>query len=814
MTKNDINNWHFQNYPGDFPPLPFLMHDTFIGKIIFGPVIKLYLMTPGDFFKEKFRELSTKNIVYYVFPVLLIVFLYLAYLPFNQNYIGEWHDIFANSLYYTITGHDYLAPWNNLWAGGFPLTANPHSDKYYIFSFPFYFIFQNLSIVNLIILFHLLIAYFAFFKLGSLITKNNNVLLIFSVFYAFSGIMLGRIYGGHHLLLYGLAWLPLIYYFFFKMVLYKETTIWNMAGLTLVSTLVYLTGDLYHFVLIYLILLVFFAWYAVTGRISRKMVYYLLLSVVLTSLILSIKVIPDMGVTGAVMRQDVIDPLEGGGSIETDISSFLFGIRIDSLWAQYESGVMIGLIPILLLIVAFLFGKREIAVPAYCGILFSLIWAGAGKTVFFFLHLLPVVDNLRNPGRIFGALLPVILFLALYGAILLYEKLKNGEGLNLSKEQQKLVTLGVGFLVLVKVFELPYQQMITWQTFVSVLLIAAFIALLYFQKGSVRNILLFFLVALVANAAVLLAIYPLIATTPVLPGLLLTGLLLAGFFFFAGKGSRKTDPPQLLCGILLAAIFIMMLGNIGSGYVTLYKPNLEESPAQEIISKVKTMVPDNTTPLMVYETGAPIWHMDFTYWDMMNGIHPMSVYSAYYLKTMPAVSYPIGNVTYFTPDYIVDTQYRENGQPNIPFVTFKVQNMSVYVPDKVLPTAFAVRGEQMIPLKLEKYSSGNVVASGDLQAGDIVVLKGNYYKGWKINGVDATPDGTMISSRLPAPTRTVTFTFDPLDYKIGALLSLVGVIIVIVFIFKRKEADGYLSRAAPQEESRKADVRGKRKKRK
>jgi hypothetical protein len=763
-------------------------------------------MTPGDFFREKFRELTTKNIVYYVFPVLLIVFLYLAYLPFNGNYIGEWHDIFANSLYYTVTGHDYLAPWNNLWSGGFPLTANPHSDKYYIFSFPFYLIFQNLTIVNFIILLHLLIAYFAFFKLGSLITKNNNVLLIFSVFYAFSGIMLGRIYGGHHLLLYGLAWLPLIYYFFFKMVLYKETSIRNLLGLTLASTLVYLTGDLYHFILIYLLLLVFFAYYAVTGQVSRKMVYYLFLSVLLTSLLLSIKVIPDLGVNGAVMRQDVIDPLVGGGSLETDFSSFLFGIRIDSLWAQYESGVMIGVIPILLLIVAFLFGKREIAIPAYCALLFSLVWAGAGKTVFFFLHLLPVVDNLRNPGRIFGALLPVILFLALYGAILLYERLKNGEGLSLSPEQQKLVALGVGLLVLVKVFELPYQQMITWETLVSVLLVAAFIALLYFQKGSVRNILLFFGVALVANAAVLLAVYPVIPTSPVLPGLLLIGLLLAGFFFFATGGSKKTDPPRLLCGILLAAIFIMMLGNVGSSYVTLYKPQLDESPAQEIISKVKTMVPDNTSPLMVYETGMPIWHMDFTYWDLMNGIHPMSVYSAYYLKTMPAVSYPIGNVTYFTPDYIVDTQYRENGQPNFPFVTFKVQNMSVYVPDKVLPTAFAVRGERMIPLKLEKYSPGNVVASGDLQAGDIVVLKGNYYKGWKINGVDATPDGTMISSRLPAPVRTVTFTFDPLDFKIGALLSLAGIIIVILLLFKRKEAEGYFSRAAAPVE----EVRGKR----
>ena len=48
--------------------------------------------------------------------------------------------------------------------------------------------------------------------------------------------------------------------------------------------------------------------------------------------------------------------------------------------------------------------------------------------------------------------------------------------------------------------------------------------------------------------------------------------------------------------------------------------------------------------------------MDFTYWDVVNGIQPLSVYSAYYLETMPQLSYTIDNVTYYTPNYIVDTQ--------------------------------------------------------------------------------------------------------------------------------------------------------------
>jgi hypothetical protein len=768
-------------------------------------------MRPVDFFREKIRDFASKDIVYYLFPAILIAILYYSFLPFSQTYIGEWHDIFANSLYYSLVDHNYLVAWNNLWAGGFPITANPHSDKYYLFSFPFYLVFQNLTIVNVIILLHLLIAYFAFFKLGSLITENRNTLLIFSVFYAFSGIMLGRIYGGHHLLLYGLAWLPLIYFFFLKMVLYKEVNAWNAVGLTLVSVLVYLTGNLYHFVLVYLILLVLFLWYAATGKVDRNTVCYLVLSVVLTTLLLSVKLIPDIGVTSAVIRQDVIDPLAGGGSVETALSSFFYGIRIDSLWAQYESGVMIGIIPVLLLVIALIYGKKEIAIPGYFAILFSLIWAGAGKSIFAFLHLLPIVSNFRNPGRIYGALLPLLLFLALYGVVVLHERMKQGGGFALTDEQKKLVMWGTGVLVLVKLLELPYQEMIGAETLVSLIVVMAFIALLWSGRGSEKNLLLFFLAALGVNAAVILAILP-VAQSPLLIPLLITGLLLAGFYLFVQKCSPGSGKSRLLCGILLAGIFIMMMGNIGSGYISANSPGLEESPAPMIIQQVRDRIPGDT-PLVAYETGVPIWHMDFTYWDVVNGIHALSVYSATYLKTMPQLTYTLGNVTYFTPNYIVDTQYRENGIVNIPNVTFVVQNISVYIPEHVLPTVFALRGEEMIPLTLVKYSPGEVIASGNLQRGDVVVLKENYYKGWKVNGADAIAAGTMVGIQLDNDISTVRFVFDPLDYKIGVVLSVLGLIIAICLLFKRRDVDRIISRIFPPGASM-ASAKDKKKKRK
>ena len=748
-------------------------------------------MIPIDIVKEKIRSFLSKDIIYYIFPLFFIVILYYTFFPLNQGYLGEWHDIFANSLYYTIADHNYLATWSNLGAGGFPLVASPHSDKYYLFSFPFYLIFQNLSIVNFIILFHLVIAYFAFFKFGSLITKNYNALLIISLFFAFSGMLLGRIFAGHHLLLYGLAWIPLLYYFFLKIVLYEETTIINVLALSVVSFLIYSTGNIYHFVFAYLLMFVFFLYYGITGKISKKILYFLAISLIITLLLVSVKSIPDLGVSGSIFRNDAIDPLDGGGSFETDLSSFVSGVRIDSLWAQYESGVMIGIIPLLLMLIAFIYGRKDIGVPAFFAVIFSVIWAAGGKTLLSFLHLFPIVNTFRSPGRIFGALLPIVLFLALYGAILLYDMIKKGESFDLSPDQKKTVIAGSLLVVIVKLLELPFQEIISLQTAITVILVAGFIVLIYSGKTTPRNILAYFIIALLVNILLLTSSYSLFGMDLLITVALLI-VLLVGLYIFIFKVRLEFGYLPVLCLILLMGIVVMTMGNLGSGYVKVYTPGLDKSPAPDVIKALKPQSSDNVQ-LWVYENGWAIQHMDFTYWDMANGIHPMTLYAAYYLKTMPQLTYNIGNTTYFTPDYIIDTQYLENGNQNLPESTFKVQNISIYKPENVLPNVFFIRNMQINPLKIEKFSPSEVIASGSLKQGDIVILKGAYYPGWKVNDMPSDNIGNMIGMQLATDTSRVDFAFDPMDYKVGAVLSGIGVILVIIFFMKRKELDWYLS---------------------
>lgn len=748
-------------------------------------------MVPIDFIKEKIRNFLSKDIIYYIFPIFFIAILYYTFFPINQGYLGEWHDIFANSLYYTIVDHNYLATWSNLGAGGFPLVASPHSDKYYLLSFPFYLIFQNLSIVNFIILLHLVIAYFAFFKFGSLITKNYNALLIFSLFFAFSGMLIGRIYAGHHLLLYGLAWIPLLYYFFLKIVLYEEATVINVLGLSIVSFLIYSTGNIYHFVFAYLLMFVFFLYYAITGKISKKILYFLAISLILTLLLISIKSIPDLGVSGSIIRNDAIDPLDGGGSFETDLSSFVSGVRIDSLWAQYESGIMIGIIPSLLMLIAFIYGRKDIGVPAFFAIIFSVIWAAGGKTLLSFLHLFPIVNTFRSPGRIFGAVLPIVLFLALYGAVLIYDMMKKGETFVLSPDQKKMVIAGSLLVLIVKLFELPFQEMISLQIAVTVILIAGFIVLIYSGKCTPRNILTYFIIALLANILLLTDSYYLLGMDILIKVALLI-VLLAGLYIFIFKARLESGYYSVLCLVLLMGIVVMTMGNLGSGYVKVYSPGLDKSPAPDVIKALKSQPSDNVQ-LWVYENGWAIQHMDFTYWDMVNGIHPMTLYAAYYLNTMPQLTYNIGNTTYFTPDYIIDTQYLENGNQNLPESTFKVQNISIYKPENVLPNVFFIRNMQVNPLKIEKFSPSEVIASGSLKQGDVVILKGAYYPGWKVNGMPSVNIGNMVGMELTDNTNGVVFAFDPIDYKVGAILSAIGVLLVIILFIKRKELDLYIS---------------------
>jgi hypothetical protein len=736
-------------------------------------------------------NISKKEMVYLILPLILLLILFPTVIQAHQVFITDYSDtlLTLNSELSVIKNPFSL--WNNQWIAGLPEYADPLSDRYYPLFYPLFILTQDTFIVNLVLLIHLYIAYLFFFKLSGLMTKNSELRMISALFYVFSGVLLSRVFVGHVLLAFALAWIPLLYYAFFKIVWDEDLTVKNIGIIAISLALIFFTGALYYLFYSCLILAVFFAYYVLKKKFSKGAIIAVFSAFTIGALILSIKSIPVIIVSNALGRIDVINPLGDGGSLENNLASIIFGTPIDRVFGFYESIVLIGIIPVLLVILALIFGREDRMVPAFFAIVVAFIWADGGNTLLSFIHLLPGLTNFRVAGRVLGALLPILLLLAIYGFDLLNTRMKSGDPLIPTPSQKRNVAFGVGILILVKILELPFQSNVSLEAGLSVVFIAAFVGLLYFNRATMRNLLIFFTASCLIDAYIIIRNASGLSQETGIKVLIILALVIAVIAFFNRERLhipfRKTN---YTCIFLIVGLGIALVGN--ASYLRISDPKLDESPALKIIEKIKEY-PSTTPQIWVYEIGWPVKHIDFTYWFIKNGIHPVRAYYPYFLNTMINPVYTIGNVTYYTSDYLIDTAYLENGNQNLPNATFKINNISVYKPDNVLPNAFVVRNNQLIPSKIEKFSPDEVTISGQFLPGDVVVLKTAFYPGWKINGQDSSNVGNMVGAQIPSDTTSVTFRFDPLDVKIAALLSGIGIITLVILIIKRRDIEKYLA---------------------
>jgi hypothetical protein len=728
-----------------------------------------------------------KTIVYLLLPLFFLLIIFPAAFQSNQVFISEYHDSMAITMPELFCMENPFALWNNYWITGLPEYADPGSDRYYPLSYPIFLLTQDTFIINLILLINLYLAYLFFFKMSGLMTRNSELSMISSLF---SAVLLSRVFIGHPHIVFALAWIPLLYYAFFKIIWHEEVSVKNIGIIAISLAMIFFTGAVYYLFYSCLILAVFFIYYLLTKKMINGESIAVFIAVIIGALITSVKSIPVVIVSNALNRLDIINPLGDGGSFENNLSSIIFGTPIDKVFGFYESSVFIGIIILLLAIFALIFGREDWTFPAFFAIVVAFIWADGGNTLVSFIHLLPGLTNFRVAGRVLGVLLPIIILFAIYGIELLHTKIKSGDPFTINPRQKRNIAFGVGILILVKILELPFQSDISPEAWLSIAFVAIFIGILYFNKATIRNVLIFFSVAFLINAYLIINNSSGFAPEVGIKSFVIMALVIGAIAYFNKKRMNiPTLKSHCLCIILIASLCIVLIGNIS--YLQISDPKLNESPAIPIIEKIKASNNDGHQ-IWVLETGWSLQHLDFTYWFIKNDIHPMKAYFSNFLKTSPSMTYTLGNVTYFTPDYIIDVAYLENGNQNLDEFTFKVNNISVYMPDHVLPNAFVVRNEQLIPAKIEKFTPDEVVLSGQFLQGDVVVLKTAFYPGWKINNHEASNVGNMVGDQLSSETSSVTFKFDPLDVKIGAILTSIGIILLLVLIIKRQKFETYL----------------------
>lgn len=741
--------------------------------------------------KLSLGEKPEKTVVYLLIPLFFLLIIFPAAFQSNEVFISEYHDTLALMIPELYLMDNPLSLWNNYWNTGYSEIASFNSDRFYPFSFILSYLTQDIFVINIIILVNLYIAYLAFFKLGSLVVKNQDLLMLFSLGYMLSGVIMSRVYIGHILFVYSLAWIPLVFYFFFKITWKSETTVVNIAGLAICEAiLVYANLGYFNF-FVNAILLVYFMYYLLCRKIDKRKFIALSSAAVLWGLLSSIKLIPGLSLMPYIQRIDEINPLADGGLLENNFTSFIFGTPIDTVFGSYESMALIGIIPVFFAILALIWGDRDITTPSFFAILFSLIWADGGRTVLSFIHLLPLLESFRNAGRIFGAIFPIILFLSIYGIYLVHQKWKTDDTFEVSSDDRKTILYGAGILVIMKVLELPWTTIPSLESALAVILVAGLLLLLYLNKASFQTLAALFSIALIINAAIILKNFHVLTESLMIKVLVMSVLLIAVLILFNRPAVNKLwFKKHFFEGLLVIGILISITGNIS--VLNVYDPHLNESPALPIIEKIKEN-PSMNPQVWVYTAGWQFQHMDFTYWLIKNHIHPMLAYYTYFPKNMPPIVLKIGETEYYTADYVIDTAYLENGNQNLPESTFKVDNISVFKPANVLSNAFVVRDNVLVPARIEKFSPDEVIVSGSFKKGDVAILKTAFYPGWKMNSAGAESTGNMVGAVVQKDTGTIVFSYDPLDVKIGALLTIIGIVALIVLLVRRTEIEKFMN---------------------
>ncbi|MGA2160845.1 MAG: hypothetical protein ABSG28_01400 [Methanoregula sp.] len=732
-------------------------------------------------------------------PLVLLLVAFPSVVSPNQGFISSKYDTLLGVNTELSLAKDPFALWNSNWIQGIPEYALALSQEFYPTFIPSILEVQDIYITNWFTLIHLFVAYLFFFLLAGLVTRKPETRMIFSTVYLFSGILLSRVDAGHLSIIYALTWIPLMYYAFFKMTWENDTSAVNIILFSVSFALIFFTGAVYYLFYSCGILGIFFLYYLIRKKLSNRKFIALFIAAVTGTLLLCVELIPILDAMNALGRIDVINPVGDGGFLENNLASYIIGTPIDHAFSTYESMALIGIIPVLLLIIALVYGREDWTIPAFFAFLFVFVWADGGNSLLSFIHLLPALSNFRVAGRMLGALLPIILLFSAYGLDILVNRIKSGELFVLSPGQKKNILYGVIALVLLKFLELPYQTAGTADTWISLALVAAFVAMLYFNYATPKNLAFFFTAALLIDAVLIFQNFAGINISTGIQTVAIVGIVCAALLFFnRDRIHRPVKSYPLFCGLLLVGLCITTMGNLS--YQSVSNPNLENSSAIPIVEKIQSL---NTSEsqIWVLETGWPFQHQDFTYWFLKNGIHPVRAYYPNYLMPLPGDVYTIGNVTYYTADYIVDDQYLENGNQNLENVSFKVNNISVYQPDHVLPNVFLVRDTQVIPVKIDTFSPDVVRVSGNFQAGDAVVLKTTYYPGWKVNGQDASHAGNLVAGVMTSDTSDVTFTFDPTDAKIGGALAIIGVVAILVLLIRRRQIEQYLASmdAVPKE---------------
>lgn len=365
--------------------------------------------------------------------------------------------------------------------------------------------------------------------------------------------------------------------------------------------------------------------------------------------------------------------------------------------------------------------------------------------------------------------------------------MKSGESFNIDKNIKKSIILGIVILGIIKFCELPYQETVSIQALLSVILVFGFIALIYLNKITKKILIIIFSIGLIVNILIVVLDFSIDILDIVKT--IIIGAVIIGLIVYETKKCLTDILSKAIPIIIGISLVLCCMGGITAIHPSV--PDFENSDAVGVVDELKNLSTNNTQKWAVI-TGGTHQDMEYTYHFMKNGIHAVNAYYAYYLNSMIPTFYNIGGKIYSIADYIVDTNYVHTGEFYNENYTSIRNGVPITVPEYILPNVFIFRDNSIINVNIEEFYSDKVVATSDFKSGDVVILKTAYYEGWKVNGKNSIPVGNMIGYELTSDTDKVIFSFEPWYFIPAITISLIGAISLVLIIIRRNKINKLL----------------------
>ena len=628
--------------------------------------------------------------------------------------------------------------WDNLWLGGFPEYASPISALYNPLVTVPYFMFGLIAGSKVIVVLHVFLAGICFWVFSTTITSRRSLQLYGSLLFMLSGTLITRVNAGHTELLTTQMFIPLSLFFVMKAVESKNI-LYVICSAISISMFIF-GGAIYYFVFFMMMFLVYSIVACFEQTDSKKfklntnnlkIVSFIFL---LTIMFSSIKLIPTLFVSDNIVRIDPIDPFKGSGLFRDMFTSFVTGNYLEG-YSVNETYSYLGFLPFIFAIISLFHNARE-KIFYYISFLVFLLWAGGSNNFMGLLRYFPFFENFRVPGRSLLFASFIVISLSIYGIQWFFEYVEK------DRKSTKPVFWIIGFVLLFEIQEV----------------------LLNSAKVAFSNVGIGFF------------------------GLLLTVLI--SLYLVINSSDKSYVENKTLFILIFVSIFLISAINIAT--ISPHENDIENSTSLQIMQEIKDYDDGAHQQIWVTTDGWPYYHMDYTYAGIKSGLHMQRSYYAYFLDTVPS-TVQIGNSSYYAANYLIDTQYLESGETIDAPAILSVDGVSVVeIPDS-LPNVFSIRGSSLIPLNVKYFSPNKVVVDGSLiQAGDVVVYKCAYYDGWKANGMTAENMGNMVGTTASNSGNDLEFVFDPIDFKIGLLITLIAVVMFLLAVIKKEKINSYL----------------------